>query len=334
MRQSPLNAALGALVEIGSMVKKSFISIKNRSLEWLKVKLPEFRKWLKSKYSSLIFENYYDRVYKNQSVAAVIICLSKKRFWLVIVSLIPTLFMTSDSLASPIGALYVSLNAAGIFYIVFNLYPEVKLSFRAAKQALHPLSMIKARRAWLVNELTGADYFTEANRYLSENTHRKMIELLRKQNGYKETVVKVEDNVRSGHISYGVNPPLAIEVKGHFSFSTNEVRTLLEALYVINEQNLNDLQKLKSIPSIEQLNLYDSLNYLEEELEHFSDKLTYTLNESDLVAYFIQAVDKVNYYAQIEMPFYVGQRYDLRFEPTKDELKVAKRLVTKLFERT
>ncbi|ENO0733334.1 hypothetical protein ACA508_004629, partial [Vibrio parahaemolyticus] len=89
-----------------------------------------------------------------------------------------------------------------------------------------------------------------------------------------------------------------------------------------------------SIPSIEQLNLYDSLNYLEEELEHFSDKLTYTLNESDLVAYFIQAVDKVNYYAQIEMPFYVGQRYDLRFEPTKDELKVAKRLVTKLFERT
>ena len=314
------------------------MNFKEKLTDWYNTFGVEIKKKIKNPlilhYSSMLFDNYYDHTYKNQEVAAAIICLTKKRFWLIVASLLPTLFMTTDSLSVPATSLYISLNAAGIFYIVFNLYPEVKQSFRAAKKALSPLQMIKVRRAWLMQELTGASYFTEANRYLTEDTYMDLVNKLRALNGYKATPVPTKGNGQSYSITYSISHPLAIDIKNNFTFSRKPVKTLLDVCNIFAEQNLRDLEKLKAIPNIDLLGIYDSLNYLEAEMEQYADKPLQMIVESDLVAYFIQAVDKVNYSAQIEMPFYVGQRYDLKFEPTDIEKGFAKKLVTKFYERT
>ena len=314
------------------------MKFKEKLIDWYNESGVEIKKKVKdqlaSRYSSMLFDNYYDRTYKNQDVAVAIICLTKKRFWLIIASLIPTLFMTSESLSTPAIGLYISLNAAGIFYIVFNLYPEVKQSFRAAKQALSPLQMIKVRRAWLIQELTDASYFTEANRYLTEDTYIELVNKLRELNGYKAIPVPTKNDGQSYSITYSLIHPLAINIKNGFSFSRKPVRTLLDVCNIFVEQNLRDLEKLKAIPNIDLLGIYDSLNYLEAEMTQYADKPQQMVMESDLVAYFIQAVDKVNYSAQIEMPSYVGQRYDLQFEPSDIEKEHAKKLVTKFYECT
>ncbi|WP_442487075.1 hypothetical protein [Halomonas litopenaei] len=314
------------------------MKFKEKLIDWYNESGVEIQKKIKdqfaSRYSSMLYENYYDRTYKNQEVAAAIICLAKKRFWLIAASLIPALFMTSDSLSSPAAGLYISLNAAGIFYIVFNLYPEVKQSFRAAKQALSPLQRIKVRRAWLMQELTGASYFTEANRYLTKDSYIELVNKLRELNGYKAIPRPTKGDGQSYSITYSLSHPLAIDIKNGFSFSRKKVNTLLDVCNVFVEQNLRDLEKLKAIPNIDLLGIYDSLNYLESEMAQYADKPQQMVMESDLVAYFIQAVDKVNYSAQIEMPFYVGQRYDLKFEPSSIEKEFAKKLVTIFYERT
>ncbi|RBW66121.1 hypothetical protein DS893_05915 [Vibrionales bacterium C3R12] len=314
------------------------MKLKEKLINWYNESGVETKKKVKdqlvSLYSSMLFDNYYDRTYKNQDVAAAIICLTKKRFWLIVASLVPTLFMTSESLSTPVTGLYISLNAAGIFYIVFNLFPEVKQSFRAAKQALSPLQMIKVRRAWLMQELTGASYFTEANRYLTEDSYIELVNKLRELNGYKATPIPTKGDGQSYSMTYSLSHPLAIDIKNGFSFSRKPVKTLLDVCNIFVEQNLRDLEKLKAIPNIDLLGIYDSLNYLEAEMSQYADKPQQMVMESDLVAYFIQAVDKVNYSAQIEMPFYVGQRYDLQFEPSDIEKGFAKKLVTKFYERT
>ncbi|MFA0382408.1 hypothetical protein [Vibrio sp. 10N.222.54.A3] len=314
------------------------MKFKEKLIDWYNESGVEIKKKIKnqlaSRYSSMLFDNYYDRTYKNQEVSAAIICLTKKRFWLIVASLIPTFFMTSDSLSTPVVGLYISLNAAGIFYIVFNLYPEVKQSFRAAKQALFSLEMIKVRRAWLMKELTGASYFTEANRYLTEDSHIELVNKLRELNGFKVIPVPNKGDGQLYSIVYSLSHPLAIGIKNGFSFSRKPVKTLLDVCNIFVEQNLRDLEKLKAIPNIDLLGIYDSLNYLEAEMSQYADKPQQMVTESDLVAYFIQAVDKVNYSAQIEMPFYVGQRYDLKFEPSDIEKGFAKKLVTKFYELT
>ena len=314
------------------------MNFKEKLTDWYNTFGVEIKKKIKNPlilhYSSMLFDNYYDHTYKNQEVAAAIICLTKKRFWLIVASLLPTLFMTTDSLSVPATSLYISLNAAGIFYIVFNLYPEVKQSFRAAKKALSPLQMIKVRRAWLMQELTGASYFTEANRYLTEDTYMDLVNKLRALNGYKATPVPTKGNGQSYSITYSISHPLAIDIKNNFTFSRKPVKTLLDVCNIFAEQNLRDLEKLKAIPNIDLLGIYDSLNYLEAEMEQYADKPLQMIVESDLVAYFIQAVDKVNYSAQIEMPFYVGQSYYMKFEPTDIKKGFAKKLVTKFYERT
>ncbi|TMP70533.1 hypothetical protein CWB76_10150 [Pseudoalteromonas sp. S1609] len=304
------------------------MNIKKKVIDWFS----NFKFKIKNKiltcYSSILYEEYYDQTYKNQHLAAALICLIKKRFWLIVLTMFPTLFFFTPNLSSsPVGSLYVSLNAAGIFYIVFNLYPEVQQSFKAAKLANSSLNMIRARRAWLVNEITEAETFTEANRYLTKDTHIELVKKLQSMNGYKATL---NPNVKVGKsykISYSLKHPLYIDIMNQFHLSPEPVKNLLEVCNVIARDNLRDIKKIKSIPNIEQLVLYDSLIYLEEQMKKWTE-CSHSATELMLVAYLIQAVDKINYYAQMEMPLYVGLRYDLKFKPTKDEKEFARKLVT------
>ncbi|HIF9452884.1 TPA: hypothetical protein ACX6SX_003286 [Photobacterium damselae] len=58
------------------------------------------------------------------------------------------------------------------------------------------------------------------------------------------------------------------------------------------------------------------------------------LRENDLVSYFLYAPDKLNFYAQKELPFYVGGRFNLNFEAIKEEAQLARELSTKCFVPT
>lgn len=284
-----------------------------------------------SLYSRLLYKNHHSYTFRNQEIAACVICLTKKRFWLILFSLLPTVFMSRDSLQYPFVSLYISINAAGIFYVVFNLYPEVKQNFRAAKQAYLLISNIRKRRAWLYSEFFDVNFFTEANRYLSKETFSELIEMLRKANGYREELCG--DNGKSIH--YTLTPPLGIAIKNReINVIGFDVQTLQDACVHIARENLKDIQKLKEIPNISALELYDAISYLEREMELILPRAVSGLLENDLVSYFLYAPDKLNYYAQKELPFYVGERFNLNFEATKEEAKLARELSTKCFART
>ncbi|MUK48268.1 hypothetical protein GNP79_19450 [Aliivibrio fischeri] len=282
-------------------------------------------------YSKLLYENHHSYTFRNQEVAACVICLTKKRFWLIMFSLLPTVFMSSESLQYPLVSLYISINAAGIFYIVFNLYPEVKQNFRSAKQAYLLISNIRKRRAWLYSEFFDVNFFTEANRFLSKEKFSEIIEMLRKANGYR-----TEPCGNSGKsIYYTLTPPLAIAIKNReINVIGYDVQTLQDACVHIARDNLKDIQKLKEIPNISALALYDAISYLEREMELILPRALTGLYENDLVSYFLYAPDKLNYYAQKELPYYVGGRFDLKFEATKEESMLARELSTKCFART
>ncbi|MBV7299695.1 hypothetical protein [Enterovibrio paralichthyis] len=279
-------------------------------------------------YSNLLYEHHYSYTFRNQEIAACVICLTKKRFWLIVLSLFPTAFMSSDSLQSPLVSLYISINAAGIFYIVFNLYPEVRQNFRAAKLAYLLVSKIRKRRAWLYREFFDVNSFTEANRYLTKERFSQIIEMLREANGYRE-----EPCGKNGKlIFYKLNPPLDIAIKNReIDVIGHNVNTLQEACLHIVKDNLRDIQKLKDIPNISSLELFDAISYLEREMELILPRVSTGLFENDLVSYFLYAPDKLNYYAQKELPFYVGGRFNLKFEATKEEIKLAQELSTKCF---
>jgi hypothetical protein len=81
--------------------------------------------------------------------------------------------------------------------------------------------------------------------------------------------------------------------------------------------------------------LYDAIIYLERELIRFLDSSNKnTLHEGDVVAILIQAVDKLSYYSNKELPMYVGNRFTLHFTPTRDEIYAAKSLNTIYHEFT
>ncbi|HIF9500792.1 TPA: hypothetical protein ACX6SY_001946 [Photobacterium damselae] len=282
-------------------------------------------------YSKLLYEHHHSYTFRNQDIAACVICLTKKRFWLIVFSLLPTAFMSSESLQYPLISLYISINAAGIFYIVFNLYPEVKQNFRTAKQAYLLISNIRKRRAWLYSEFFDVNFFTEANRYLSKKKFSEVIEMLRKENGYRTE--PCGDNGKLIH--YTLTPPLNIAIKNReINVVGYDVQTLQDACVHIAKDNLKDIQKLKDIPNISALKLYDAINYLEREMEAILPRAVSGLRENDLVSYFLYAPDKLNYYAQKELPFYVGRRFNLNFEATKEEAQLARELSTKCFVRT
>ncbi|WP_141709917.1 hypothetical protein, partial [Enterovibrio norvegicus] len=254
-------------------------------------------------YSKLLYEHHHSYTFRNQEIAACVICLTKKRFWIILFSLLPTVFMSSESLQYPLISLYISINAAGIFYIVFNLYPEVKQNFRTAKQAYLLISNIRKRRAWLYSEFFDVNFLTEANRYLSKEKFSEVIEMLRKENGYKTEPC--------GNFHYTLTPPLGIAIKNReINVVGYDVQTLQDACVKIAKDNLNDIQKLKEIPNISALELYDAISYLEREMEVILPRSASGLCENDLVSYFLYAPDKLNYYAQKELPFYVGGRFN------------------------
>ncbi|WP_178090925.1 hypothetical protein, partial [Plesiomonas shigelloides] len=274
---------------------------------------------------------HHSYTFRNQEVAACVICLTKKRLWLILFSLLPTVFMSSQSLQYPLISLYISLNAAGIFYIVFNLYPEVKQNFRTAKQAYILISNIQKRRAWLYREFFDVNCFTEANRYLSKEKFSEVIEILRKENGYRTEPCGNSGNL----IHHTLTPPLGIAIKHRvINIIGYDVQTLQDACVHIAKNNLKDIKKLKEIPNISALELYDAISYLEREMELILPRSANGLLENDLVSYFLYAPDKLNYYAQKELPFYVGGRFNLNFEATKEEALLARELSTKCFART
>jgi len=297
--------------------------------------MQHIKKKLKFVYSSLLYKSYYDKQFRNEGIAACLLILVNIQFWMTLLIILPILTFKEESLKIPLVSLYLSISAAGIFYIIFNLYPEVRQKFRAAKEVLPFILKIKARRAKVLAELTsinGHEFFTEANRFLSKSKHLELIKMIRKKNGYTETPVDPSNPKQGCQIKYSINPPLNIPLNRNMTIDRFTVSTMDQMCEKIATNNLRDIRRIKEIPNIESLRLYDSLIYLENEMVQFIEQ-SYK-DECSLVAYFLQAPDKVNYYAQKELPWYVGNRFDLKFTPTKDEKNVAKGLVTIFFEKT
>jgi len=290
---------------------------------------------LKSVYSLLIYKSYYDKQFRNEGIAACLLTFVNIQFWITIFIILPVVTLSEESLKNPLVSLYLSLSAAGIFYIVFNLYPEVRQKFRAAKEALPFILKIKGRRAQVLAELmstNGHDFFTEANRFLSKSTYLELIGLLRNKNGYTSTPTDPCNPKNGSYIKYSINPPLNILLNRNMAIDSFTVSTMSQMCEKIAINNLRDIRRIKEIHNIESLKLYDALIYLENEMIQFIEQ-SYK-DECSLVAYFLQAPDKLNYYAQKELPWYVGNRFDLKFKPTKDERNIAKGLVTIFFEKT
>ncbi|WP_332617592.1 toll/interleukin-1 receptor domain-containing protein [Enterobacter sp. 37] len=271
-------------------------------------------------YSKLIYDRWYDHKFKNKHIAAMFLMCIDKRFLLVLLIISPMLFFSYQDMQSNIGALYLSITAAAIFYSLFNLYPEIYDKFRLGQNCYIEISQIKARRANLVIYLLGIDdncFSDAANRFLTKQSYLDILSSLRFKNNFQ--------------VNYSMFTSLGLK----FPLSGQSNKTFLEYCIKIAREDLDDIQKIKSIPDIHKLKLYDAIIYLERELIRFLDSSNKnTLHEGDVVAILIQAVDKLSYYSNKELPMYVGNRFTLHFTPTRDEIYAAKSLNTIYHEFT
>ncbi|HDL7933625.1 TPA: hypothetical protein PXP81_004175 [Yersinia enterocolitica] len=274
------------------------------------------KEYILALYSKLLYEKWYDNKYRNQKIATLILTIISKNFLFLMVILTPMLFLKYNELQSNIGAIYLSTSAAYIFYIIMNKYPNIYSEMKAAQQSNERIRMIIGRRNKLLLFISGGSkstFFNEANRHLTKEKYLSLINDLRKMSGYEKS---------NGLISNSIG----------FHFDYDGVGFLPHCIKIANE-TLKDISYIKSIPSIHRLEIYDAIVYLERELNIFLSQVNKGfVYEGLFVAYLIQSVDKVSYYSQRELPKYVGNRFNLKFKPTKEEKKTAKELHTLFYE--
>lgn len=304
------------------IIKIDYRKINNTQDNYIKTKplVIRMKVTILNLYSKLIYDQWYDHKFKNKNIAAMLSMLLDKRFALVLLIISPMLFFSYQDMQSNIGALYLSITAAAIFYSVFNLYPDVYDKFRLGQNCYIEISQIKARRANLVIYLLGINgncFSEEANRFLIKQSYLDILSSLRLKNNYQANFSTIT--------SSGLKFPLSNQSNTTFS----------EHCIKIAKENLDDINKIKNVPEIHKLKLYDAITYVEKELIRFLDSASKnTLHEGDVVAILIQAVDKLSYYASKELPMYVGNRFTLCFIPSKDEVHAVKNLNTIYHEFT
>jgi len=274
------------------------------------------KEYILNLYSKLLYKRWYDNKYRNQKIATLLLTIKSKSFLFLMVILTPMLFLKYSELQSNIGAIYLSISAAYVFYIIMNEYPNIYSEMKAAQQSNERIRMIIGRKNNLLLFISGGSkstFFNEANRYLTKEKYLSLINDLRKMSGYKYS---------NGVISNSIG----------FHFNYDNVDFLSHCIKIANE-TLQDISYIKSIPNIHRLEIYDAIIYLERELNIFLSQVNKGfIFEGLFVAYLIQSVDKVSYYSQKELPKYVGNRFNLKFKPTKEEKKTAKELNTLFYE--
>lgn len=276
-------------------------------------------------YNNMCYDSWYGRSFKSLSMITPLLLLRTKTFWAIILLLIPTIMMKKNAIQTPLTSLYISLNAAGLFYLIFNLIPEVKQKCQAARQASSFIFAITSIRASIMHELTGKALFTEANQVITENLFYEIGSKLR--NSYYDP---------SHHPSANTNSIFVyqIPIQQHTSMNNNNAKNMLDVMNQAIENYLSFIEKIKNVTYIEKLELYHAVCFLEEQMNEFKVLCSYPyfpITEVQLIAYVLSAPDKLNYYAQKELPKYVGDRFNLRIKLSKKEITSARELQLKQY---
>ena len=104
---------------------------------------------------------------------------------------------------------------------------------------------------------------------------------------------------------------------------------MFDVMRIVVDLYLELIKKAKGVAYIDKLELYDALCFLESEINEckkLMESTIFPITETQLIAYILSAPDKLNYYAQKELPKYVGGRFDLKIKLSKDEINSAKKL--------
>lgn len=278
------------------------------------------RKITKKAYNKQCYIFWHDNAFKSSTRLIPLLLLRTKTFWVIIFSMIPAFTMSKFNETTPFTSLYISLNAAGIFYIIFNLIPELKNKCQAARQANNFISSIKVTRATIMSELTGKFIFTEANRVIT-----------------KEMFLGIGDDLRAKYHAPSILPivttnsihVMQIPISTQLHINYKGAKNMFDVMRIVVDLYLELIKKAKGVAYIDKLELYDALCFLESEINEckkLMESTIFPITETQLIAYILSAPDKLNYYAQKELPKYVGGRFDLKIKLSKDEINSAKKL--------
>lgn len=277
----------------------------------------------KKTYNNMCYDSWFDKSFKSPSFIIPLLLLRTKTFWFIIFLIIPTIMMDENVIQTPLTSLYISLNAAGLFYLVFNLIPEIKQKCQAARQASVFIFSITSTRASIMNELTGRPIFTEANRIITEDLFKEI--------GSKLRGAYFDPNNRP-HINTNNIFAHQIPIQAHTRINYNNAQNIFDVLNQVVEIYTSLIEKIKNITYIEKLELYNSVCFLEGQINEFKtlrNNNFFPVTEIHLIAYILSAPDKLNYYAQNELPRYVGDRFNLRIKLSKEEVRSARKLQVK-----
>ncbi len=103
---------------------------------------------LSIKYSKMLYKSgYYDRTFKSRGFPALLVMVADVRFLIILLVVVPSpMGYRYQESQSSLGSLYLSLCAASIFYLVFNLYPDILSKFQPAQHCYDKILMIGVRR--------------------------------------------------------------------------------------------------------------------------------------------------------------------------------------------
>lgn len=201
----------------------------------------------------------------------------------------------------------LSIIAAGIFYIVFNIYPEQRRKVRVLRELQQHILALHGNRMWMVCQLLGSkDLFSITRRGLFGR--EDCMRLIKKVNTFQIMQSSVDERGQSViHRQKSVLdlPVLFLNniISDHVARKDiNQSLTLGDMYECYAMKNHEIIKSILSINGIESFDfLYESLiNYLAVNQSILSKHSVYMMHGSEICYSLIQVADTVFYYAAVE----------------------------------
>lgn len=234
---------------------------------------------------------------------------SKIAMFVVLSMVMALIFAGSGALSS----IYLSIVAAGGFYVIFNVYPEQLVKQRAARQCFELLTKLHSNRKWLLSEIMKSDDFSmfDSPDLLTRDRCKKIQKHINKIRGVHTL------NLPNGFSLYREKYSISnIPLVSTFStvadfYIRNHIKGEKRLGMVLNHISLVDqslVNKLLQINGIQEFHVfYESLLHLERVLEERIDALDFFGRPTPYICYSLfQAPDKALFYAANELNQYIN----------------------------
>ncbi|EGR2026977.1 hypothetical protein DYB89_18110 [Vibrio cholerae] len=263
-----------------------------------------------------LYEEFKDRVKPSKNTSesikfnALKHTLSSKVTILVMLSMVVAVIFAGTG---PLSSIYLSIVAAGVFYVIFNVYPEQLVKQRAARQCFELLTKLHSNRKWLLSEVMKSEDFSmfdspdllskerceTVQRYINE---LRGAEYLNLPNGF--SLYREQFSISNIQLVSTFSTVADFYIRNRFQ-GDKKLGLVLNHISLVDQGLVNKLLQVNGIQEFHVF--YESLLHLERVLEERIEALDFFGRPTPYICYSLfQAPDKALFYAATELNNYIN----------------------------